>query len=564
MRMKVYGGWLWTLVLSLLLLLVVVVPDNVQAFNLDFGNGAGMDFDVSLSYGGAWRTRGADSEALKDINGDDGNRNFDRHDMINNRITAIIDIDIHKDDYGIFLRPKAFYDFAYDGSNSNDSPGTNNNYYKNGGDTDYDEFHSDTEDVHRDKVEMLDLFLYGSHTIGPVDSMLRVGQQVVNWGESLFVMQGINGATAYLDTTQANVPGVEVKELLMPTQQVYTEFTLKNLTLAAFYQWRWEKNRLDESGSFFSATDYLDEAGERMLVQVAPGVNATVDSIGHEDAKNSGQWGLALRYNVESLNDTEFGLYFVNYHEKMPMVMENVGHGGTPSPTMKALGGTWANLPVAPGVGLGDVDPAAAAKLNAVDMSSYYLEYAEDVKLFGASFSTIVSNTNVAGEISYRHDMPIAFAVDPGTVSILGFKYEFTDYYQAQISTISIMPTCFLYDNFNLYTEIGMLHICDNDDLVDGFDKTSWGGVVKFSFDYYQIIQDLDLTIPITCKIYPHGTSPVLGTFDEDSNSIGVSLDFTYSAVYKVSLGYVNFLDDPKDNKKSDRDYVSLNLKYTF
>jgi len=324
-------GTVWLLALSILLL-ITVAPDNSMAFELDFGNGAGMDCDITVSYGAAWRTRSADSQALENINKDDGDRNFDRWAMFNNRWTAIADIDLHYKDYGVFMRPKAFYDFAYKGSNDNDSPGTMNNSWQNGGRTDYDEFHNDTQDAHRDKAEMLDLFIYGTHSFDKADSMFRLGRQAVNWGESLFILQGINGATAYLDTTQANVPGVEVKELLMPSEQFYGEMTVGNFTLCGFYQWRWDKNRLDESGSFFSTSDFLDDAGKRMLVQVAPGINATVDRVGDDDAKNSGQWGVALRYISPQLNDTEFGLYFVNYHEKMPILKENLMQGGTPSP----------------------------------------------------------------------------------------------------------------------------------------------------------------------------------------------------------------------------------------
>jgi len=548
----------------ILVLSIAALPGNSSAFNLDFGNGAGMDCDVTVSYGAAWRTRSPDSQALENINKDDGDRNFDRWAMINNRWTAIADIDLHYNDYGVFMRPKAFYDFAYDGSNDNDSPGTMNNYYGNGGDTDYDEFTDETQDAHRDKIEMLDLFFYGTHSFSNVDMLFRVGRQAVNWGESLFILQGINGATAYLDTTQANVPGVEVKELLMPSEQFYTEVTVGDFTLCGFYQWRWHKNRLDESGSFFSTADFLDDAGQRMLVQVAPGVNATIDSRGDDEAKNSGEWGVALRYIAPMLNDTEFGIYFVNYHEKMPMLKESLMRGGTPSPTMKALGGTWANLPVAPGVSLGDINPAAAMKLNAADLSSYYLEYAENVRLVGFSFSTILGDTNVAGEISYRYDMPIAFAADPGVPTLLGQKYERTECYQAQISTISILPQSFLYDNASLTTEIGMNHILDGGDLVDGYNHTAYGGVFKLSCDYYQLIQELDLTVPITFKWFPKGTSPILGTFDEKADSVGISFDFTYRSAYKVSLGYVNFLHDPNKNPKSDRDFVSLNLKYTF
>ncbi len=560
MKFELLGkGLLLSAIVSALL---VAAPGDVKALSFDFGNDVVLDADVTLTYGAAWRTKNADKDYLTDINADDGNRNFDKGDLINNRFTVIADIDLHKGDYGAFVRPKAYFDYAYDGDNSNDSPGTNNNSFENGGSTPYDEFTKDTQDAHRDKAEILDAFVYGAEQIGDYDAMLRIGQQAVNWGESLFLLQGINGATAYLDTTQANVPGVEVKELLLPTQQVYGEVTRGNTTLAGFYQWQWEKNRLDEAGSFFSTTDYLDEAGERQLLEVAPGVNATIDRAGDEDAKDSGQWGVAVRYNVEALNDTEFGIYYVNYHEKMPLVREHFGAGGDASPTQAALGGDWGNLPVAPGVSLGMADPGNAGLLNLVDASAYSLEYVENVKLIGASISGIVGETNVAGEVSYRDDMPIPFA--DASSPLLGFSYEKSDYVQAQVSAIRLFPASFLYDGLTVTAEVGALRILDNKELQAKHDQSSFGGVFKFAFDYFQIMQKLDLQVPVTFKYNPKGTSPILGTFDEDKDSIAVGLDFTYNGEYKLSLAYTEFLHDYENNPLADRDFFAASFKYTF
>ncbi|MEQ8746235.1 DUF1302 domain-containing protein [Pyruvatibacter sp.] len=36
-------------------------------------------------------------------------------------------------------------------------------------------------------------------------------------------------------------------------------------------------------------------------------------------AKDSGQWGVALRYYSEALNSTEFGFYYMNYHSRLPI-----------------------------------------------------------------------------------------------------------------------------------------------------------------------------------------------------------------------------------------------------
>ena len=43
---------------------------------------------------------------------------------------------------------------------------------------------------------------------------------------------------------------------------------------------------------------------------------------------NSGQWGIALRYLAENLNDTEFGFYFINHHSRLPLVSAVYGTQG--------------------------------------------------------------------------------------------------------------------------------------------------------------------------------------------------------------------------------------------
>jgi len=38
------------------------------------------------------------------------------------------------------------------------------------------------------------------------------------------------------------------------------------------------------------------------------------------EASDSGQYGLAMRYFASELNDTEFGLYYLRYHSRLPYI----------------------------------------------------------------------------------------------------------------------------------------------------------------------------------------------------------------------------------------------------
>ena len=129
---------------------------------------------------------------------------------------------------------------------------------------------------------------------------------------------------------------------------------------------------------------------------------------GDRDARDSGQWGTALRWLGD---DTEYGLYFMNYHSRTP----NVG-------TTTAGLGTLASIPgivatanrIAPGSGSG------LAQSVMLGRGQYYLEYPEDIRLYGASFSTTLpTGTAWSGEISYRPNAPVQVNTTDLTLAML-------------------------------------------------------------------------------------------------------------------------------------------------
>ncbi len=259
LRLRQNNRWpIRSAMILITLLTLFCFYDCSQALEADLGKGVTMDMDVTLKYSAAIRVEDQDIDLLADVNADDGNRSFDRGDFINNRFSALMDIDINRDNIGFFLRPRAFYDFAYDGKNANDSPATNNNGPLYGGPlTRTDEFTDRTRGTHRDTAEILDAYAYGTFDLGERDLVLRAGKQVVSWGESVFITNGISSAQNHVDATQANTPGMELKELFLPSGQIYSQLDLwPGFTLAGFYQWQWEKTVLDEAGAYFSTSDF--------------------------------------------------------------------------------------------------------------------------------------------------------------------------------------------------------------------------------------------------------------------------------------------------------------------
>ena len=66
------------------------------------------------------------------------------------------------------------------------------------------------------------------------------------------------------------------------------------------------------AGLLISAPQPAQPAFDPDFASVLRGPDRTPDA--------AGQWGAALRYLAEDLNHTEFGLYFINYHSRLPTV----------------------------------------------------------------------------------------------------------------------------------------------------------------------------------------------------------------------------------------------------
>ena len=78
-------------------------------------------------------------------------------------------------------------------------------------------------------VYLLDAYAYGSFGIGDTDLQLRLGRQVVNWGESVFI-QGVNQINP-IDVTALRRPGTEVKEVLLPVLMAYANWGFRSARL---------------------------------------------------------------------------------------------------------------------------------------------------------------------------------------------------------------------------------------------------------------------------------------------------------------------------------------------
>jgi len=295
----------------------------------------------------------------------------------------------------------------------------------------------------------LDGFVFASFEPWGKNLRLRAGRQVISWGESTFIPNGINVINP-VDVSKLRVPGAELKEGFVPTAGAWGSFNLTEaVTLEGFYLTNWDKVKLDPKGSYFSTNDAASDDATRVILSfgrrqdehfpTGNPVPPTIPVLGgaaaalygpfnpaaslwaprakDKDASDDGQYGVAFHYLAKDLNNTEFGLYYMNYHSRTPYFS---AHKGTPTSVL--TGG-----PLIPTI---CATPALRA-LCTTGTANYFVEYPEDIHLTGLSFNTAgPAGIALQGEYSYRSNLPVQYATAELILASLGLPNLITGYTQ--------------------------------------------------------------------------------------------------------------------------------------
>ena len=312
------------IVLPALLAILWGTPAMAFQFSLGEVNGS---LDSTLSYGLSWRMSDQDKNIIGlqeggnaySHNFDDGNLNYDKGDLISNTTKITSELALDYNNFGLFVRGSAFYDFE-----------------NQDGDRARTELRDEALDLVGKDADLLDAYVWWSFDAGGVPGQLRVGDQVLSWGESTFIQNGINVINPF-DVSKLHVPGVEIKEVLVPVGMVSASISpTENLTFEAFYQYDWQEVKIDPPGSYWSTNDFVGEGGDKVMLGFGdvPDLGNTpaertllgVPRAANIYADDDGQYGLAMRVYAPGLNDTEFGFYFMNYHSRMPVISSWTGN----------------------------------------------------------------------------------------------------------------------------------------------------------------------------------------------------------------------------------------------
>ncbi|MDP3859060.1 MAG: DUF1302 family protein [Stagnimonas sp.] len=596
------------------LLLGVLLSATAAADGLDF-SGLQADYKLTLNYGVGIRMESPDPNLINGpldpfelhldqvqqgsgfthtgysttINQDDGNRNFAKHALTNNRLSALAEVQLRWGDYGAIVSADGFYDWVYHQRNDNNSPRTVNKRVN-----DTNQFSPAARHYDGERARLLDTYVYGTWLIR--DDMqldLRLGNQMVAWGESLF-LPGVSGAQSTADATKAFTPGVEVKQILLPTQQLSASLSVGNeWTLMGYYKFDFQPNQIFPVGDYFSPTDSVGPGAEFSYGAVNPlyldgcpgllgplsnlcqlgGVGGTlfnappdilIPYVGAKKASKYGQYGLALRY--QATPQTTLGLYALRYHDPNPSVGFNSGY-----PVV-------ATFPV----------EITTQVFNEPTASSYYLDYFAGVRMFSASYSTVLGPFNVAGEASYkqRASVPVQ-ALQLGTVNPLFARGELM---QLQSSLIYATNPRLYFDDVAFAGEVAYLRVLDVEAgkaqpgivlVGDGrelfYNRNAWGFQFLVMPTKRNLLSGWDLTLPTNFGWLPKGNPSSPGVFGalygEGDMRLSVGASFQRLQNLQIGVTYNMYFGDTeqnigasflRQNPYADRDNISLNIKYSL
>lgn len=594
-------------------LTTMAIPAAAGTF--EFGDGWTGNWVSTASVGTSWRAQDRDSALYSTTNGsylglnngtgnntiDQGTLNYDKGDRFTTLFKLTSEVSLKKGNLGAFVRAKAWYDYTLKhedvrfGSQNNGynnyNPGTNSlGASKPLSDDGFDRLNKFSG------ISLLDAYVYDSFDVAGRDVQVRLGNQTLNWGESLFI-QGINQINP-IDVPAFRKPGAQIKEVLIPVPILSASLGLGSAgSLEGFYQLKWQPTPIDAAcGNYWTVAEAsISRNGGGCDGQTPIGSSPAATAAdtwafrntGGTKPSNSGQYGVAYRFNSDAL-DTEFGLHAMKIHSRTPNInlyFPQTGKAGT----------------------------------SLVSAANW--DYAENIKVYGLTASTNIAGWSVAGELSHQRGVPVqkdgndllfgAFGFGPLATDVAaaaggsGYYQGFERFNKTQLQVNTIKAGSAPWAGAGLYlfvAELGMQwnnvpdyknnpsatrfgrpfifgpgshpayggstcgtfnvnqEGCSNDGYVSRFSS----GIRMLGELQYQNVMNTGILIAPSLFYSRDLTGYSMdGQFVKGRQAVGVGVRFNYAKKYTLQLNATTF-SKAKFDPLRDRDFFSANFSYDF
>jgi hypothetical protein len=604
-----------------------------QAADLQLTDGWKGSLNTTLSLGSSWRMQAPSTDlfSLPDgqragvpggaggSNTSSGNLNYDKGDRFSTLLRINSELSVSKGDLGGFARVRAWHDFAL--NDGNVRAGNRASNYALGQPLSDDGFAPLQK---FSGIALLDAYVYNTYDIQGKPVQVRLGNQVLNWGESLFI-QGINQINP-IDLTSLRKPGAEIKDAFLPIPALSVNAGLGGgVSLEGFYQFRSVVSNIDSCGTYFGVVEtQLTTKSGRACSEVLTTVDGrtlqtlNIAGLGNYDARLNGLWvpmtdgreadrgdfGLALRAPIEAI-DAEMGVYAALIGSRTPFVS---GKAGSSLAAPGAVGGMA--LPIH--------QQLNASRTPAVG----FWEYPDDIRLFGASLSTNLAGWSLGAEVSVAPNQPVQInsgdlitallsGVGPYGAEVQQYRDQGPGTYipgykrfrknQMQVNGIKILPRMLGASQSTLVLEAAFQHIniddalrygrpfifgyagdpataggscltnanldgsprlgCTNDGFVT---RSSWGYRVRLQFEYPSFAGTSATLFPMINFAHDVKGYSADSQFVEDRRTIGLGARLNFARRHNVEVNYVRYNDRALFDAFRDRDFLSLAVSTSF
>ncbi len=515
-------------------------------------------FDNTVKYNAGWRMQDRDRRIADTWGNQAGEYAFDKGDMVTNRVDLFSEFDVvYKNYHGFRISTAAWKDAAYD-KNVRGNPA----YQKAGLGTAYpnNKFPNSVSRYYTQGGELLDAFVFTRIDFDGKPLSLKAGKHTLYWGESLFSpIHGVSYGQGPLDLRKGvATPGIDAKELFLPTKQISAHFQINSkLSMAAQLPLEWKPTRFYEGGTYFTAADFLFQGGTNILPGGLWPYLGNLDQGPNAVPKNRGSFGLMMKGQVEAIDGT-VGLYVRKFDDVAPTVLTD------------------------------------SRTLFTDYKGNLFNAYAKGVRLMGVSLAKSVAGVAVGAELVHRQNT--ALQTEFGSMSIAR-----GDSWTGLVNALAYIGKTPLFDSATLLGEATFTRLDKvNADSVASFDnckvgeerrtgcatKSSVGMSMSFTPTWFQVFPSIDLTLPMSYSRGLSGNSPIGaggGVKNDGSWSIGVGAE--YKGQYKIDLAYRGYfgtlVESPNpfaavpgigptaaagstNGVLKDRGWLSLTLKTTF
>lgn len=574
--------------------------------------------DVTASYGLGVRFEDVDPDLVAIANGgkrasanqDDGTLNYDKG-VFSNALRLNADLTLAWQQFGAYVRGFAFYDYENQQNNRARTP-----------------LSGDGEDIVGEDADLLDHYVSMHQTVAGVPLVLRLGDQVVNWGESGFIRDGIDIINP-LDVSALNEPATPGRDVLIPQGMLWGAAALTTyVVVEAYYQYEWKPVRLPPLGSYFSGNDLSGGDGLNFAVLGAgkfSDLGTDLDSAfalpagtlgfdpdffklpgsgGVHKPSDTGQFGFTLSSILPGSNATKLSAHLVRYHSRLPLVSgltaSQTAIDQTSQAAVDALAASLEPSYLSTGLTPAEAADAALATAGALTTSQYAnqagyrVEYPEDITMLGVGFNTatLARGMLISGEVSHHINYPFqislnelfAAALSPiqftGASSPLGTfgadqrvkGFVRLDRTQATVGLTQLFGSRLGASQTAVNTDFAWVHVHDmpgRNDLplqaVEPPSADSWGYRLGGSLTYEGVLGGLSVTPAVLFTHDVRGTTPApVSTFLEQRKTFTLGLGISYINRWTGNLSYTSFFGADDRNLVNDRDLLRLRISYTF